>query len=504
MSIWKRDVGERVRSKMSKYRFEIRHILVLFIVLIAFQIILAVMQKTLLGNFLGGTQSWFQKYYAERIAIVTSSSLELLFQNQRHMVTADSDSLDNTIIYSLNVFLKQQLIQRSVEDMGLILLKDKKMYLINSGQSMYAYFNATLPPFELDSLHQTNQGVKYFLSMQNELREHERIISTLTSQKTFDVLVPFVPEGEYLGALYLRITPDFTFLTDEVKANFDKVSVIFSALIVVGLIGIFLVSSAAVNERNQMQKQLFEEHKEYLESRIRLEKESLFTKRIYHTHHKAEKIMGFIKNDVRQMGANNLDVLKDRVITYSNFISRIIYDMKWYDHDINTIVNPIFRTDINTTIEFIIKHVFLRTSTKNEMFSFRVQLDPELPRVHVNEFIVWEILEPLIQNCIDHGNKNDLRISVATRYAPELEKSYITIADNGVGIQPELLEIGAKGVKRLFLEQETTKGSDGSHSGYGCYIAYQMAVEKCGWELDAENLPEGGCSFTMVIQTPTA
>ena len=50
--------------------------------------------------------------------------------------------------------------------------------------------------------------------------------------------------------------------------------------------------------------------------------------------------------------------MKHRVVTYSNFISRIIYDMKWYDQDINTIVNPIFRTDINAVIDFVVKNVF--------------------------------------------------------------------------------------------------------------------------------------------------
>jgi hypothetical protein len=38
------------------------------------------------------------------------------------------------------------------------------------------------------------------------------------------------------------------------------------------------------------------------------------------------------------------------------------------------------------------------------------------------------------------------------------------------------------------------------HSGYGCYIAYQLAVGKCGWDLDAENLAEGGCRFMIKIR----
>ena len=283
-------IPERLRTKLSQYRFEIRHIIVLFAVLIAFQIILALFQKSMLGNFLQGTQSWFQKYYAERIAIVTSSSLEMLFQNQQRLRT-ESNGLDNSVVYSLNVFLKQQLVQRSIEDVSLILLRDQKVYVIRSGQALYAFFNNTLPPVGADT---ASPGLRYFRAAQNELREHEKIISSLSNEKTFDVLVPFVPEGEYLGAMYMRITPDFAFLAGEVQSNFGEVSIIFSALIVVGLIAIFIVSSQAVSERDEMRAQLFAEHAEYLKNQIRLEKESLFTKRIYHTHHKAEKIMGFI------------------------------------------------------------------------------------------------------------------------------------------------------------------------------------------------------------------
>jgi signal transduction histidine kinase len=210
--------------------------------------------------------------------------------------------------------------------------------------------------------------------------------------------------------------------------------------------------------------------------------------------------MGFIKEDVRKMDPRNLDAMKQRVVTYSNFISRIIYDMKWYDQDINTIVNPIFHTDINDVIEFIVRNVFLRLSSKNEMFDIKLDLDPSLPLVHVNEFIVWEILEPLIQNSIDHGGRDSVTIIITTRWDRTAGTSCLTIADNGVGIAQESLQPGPKGIKKVFLEQESTKKGMGSHSGYGCYIAYQMAVEKCGWGLDAENLPEGGCRFTLTIR----
>ena len=487
-----------LRNKISKYRFEIRHITIFFTILILFQIVLVFVQKTSLNDFLSETQDWYKKYSAERLATITSTSMELLFENL-FLSKSVSNLEDEKIVYSFNVIFKQQLIQRAVDDICLILVKDQKIYVIDSGQKLDEYIKGKLTPYDA-RMKTHNEALKFFLPLQDSLKASEEIYSTLVNKKTFNILVPFVPNGEYLGVMYLKITPDFTFLTDEISANFDRVSLVYSTLIFLGLIAIFLVSSQAVKERNEAQKKLFEEHTENLEKQIKFEKESLFTKRIYHTHHKAEKIMGFIKEDVRRLNPGNLEDIKDRVITYSNFISRIIYDMKWYDQEINTIVNPMFHTDINKVIKFIIQNVFLRISSKNDMFEFQLDLDESVPKVYVNEFIVWEILEPLIQNSIDHGNKRLIKILIKTNYDKGKNISYITISDNGVGVVKELLERDEYGVKKIFLENQSTRLSRDINSGYGCYIAYQMAVCRCGWKLDVENQKENGCMFSITIK----
>jgi len=489
---------ENLRTKISHYRFEINHMIVFFVVLCSFQVLLAFFQNSLLTNFLNDAQQWFQKYHAERIAIVTSASLENLFENQQRMWS--EGTIDEAqMIYSVKVIFKQLVLQRSVEEISLILLKDGGTYLVSNGEQMNDFFKGTLKPYEIIHAEKPSAGVVYFNSVREEMLKSEKILSEVLDQKTFNVLVPFVPYGEYVGVLYIRITPDFTLLTDEVQSNFDKVSFAFSALVFVGLIVMFVVSSRAVKERNEAQERLFVEHQANLEKQIRLEKESIFTKRIYHTHHKAEKIMGFIKSDVRLMNPDSLEEIKHRVIAYSNFISRIIYDMKWYDQDINTITNPAFRSDVNAIIEFIVKNVFLRISSRNDMFAFELDLDPHMPAVRVNEFIIWEILEPLLQNCIDHGDRIPLTIAISTTYDAGTKASTVRIRDNGVGIVPELMETDGRGVKRIFLEREAAGAFNGSHSGYGCYIAYQMAVGKCDWEMDAENLDDGGCCFTITI-----
>jgi len=137
-------ISEELKEKLSRYQFEIRHIIVIFSILIAFQIILIFFQKATLSNFLQDTQSWFQKYYAKRLAFVTTTNIELLFENQQRL-RARQDTSDAYIVNSLNVILNQQLIHRSVDDIYLILVKEQKTYVIDNGQKLLAYFNGTLP-----------------------------------------------------------------------------------------------------------------------------------------------------------------------------------------------------------------------------------------------------------------------------------------------------------------------------------------------------------------------
>ncbi|MEJ2495157.1 MAG: histidine kinase, partial [Ignavibacteriaceae bacterium] len=288
--------NKHITNKFSKYKFEIRHITIFFTILIIFQIALAFIQKSTLDDFLGETQAWYRKYSAERLAVVTSTSMELLFENL-FLHKLDTERENNDIIYSFNVIFKQQLLQKSVEDIFLILSKNNRLYVIDSGQKLHSFILGTLVPYETFNNPHT-EGVELYKSEKDKMKSAEVIYSTLKSQNTFNILVPFVPDGEYIGVMYMRITPDFSFLTDDISTNFNKVAIVYTSLIFIGLIAIFLVSSQAVRERNEAQQKLYEEHKENLAKQIRLEKESLFTKRIYHTHHKAEKIIGFIKEDV--------------------------------------------------------------------------------------------------------------------------------------------------------------------------------------------------------------
>ncbi|NIW80447.1 MAG: histidine kinase, partial [Calditrichae bacterium] len=102
-------------------------------------------------------------------------------------------------------------------------------------------------------------------------------------------------------------------------------------------------------------------------------------------------------------------------------------------------------------------------------YQFRLDLDENLPQVSINEFVVWEVLEPLIQNCVEHCCDDDIIVFIQTQYVEEKKISRIIIGDNGVGFKPSLLEKNTQGIKKLFMENISTKERN-KNSGYGCYI----------------------------------
>ena len=90
-------------------------------------------------------------------------------------------------------------------------------------------------------------------------------------------------------------------------------------------------------------------------------------------------------------------------------------------------------------IKFIVENIFLRITSKSDAYEIITETDPALPLVPINEFVVWEIIEPLIQNSIDHGGQNHIKIKCKTRYDSKNNRSYIIIEDNGVGIAEKKL-----------------------------------------------------------------
>ncbi len=490
-------IKKNLADKISKYRFELRHITVLLVILISFQIILSFIQKSSIQNFLHKTQDWYQQDSAERMANLSTTSLELLVGNMRSDIQR-SEEEKQKIVQSFNIIFSQQLLEPNVEETALIILQDDVPILINDGIDFYNLLTNKEVSFEPSK--KSENALLLFEKNLEFIKYSEEIFTVLDEDNTFHILVPFIPYGEFVGAFYMKNKPNFDFITNEVLTSYDEVALIYTSLILLGLLAMYYISSFTVKERDETQQLFYEEREQHLKDTIEHDKESLFTKRIYHTHHKAEKVMGFIKEDLRNLNNKNIEETKAKVSKYANFVSRVIYDMKWYDPPIQTIRNQVFSTNLNEVIKFLVDELFLRLSTSTNFFSFQLKLDENVPNVHINEYVVWEIIEPLIQNSIDHSTKEKVLIKIETVFDWELKKSFINISDNGQGIDEDLLERNEKGLQRIFIESVSTKIQDKGNSGYGCYIAYQMATVRCGWKLTVENLEAGGCKFSIEIQ----
>jgi len=486
---------QQLFEKIRKYHFELKHLMVVFAILVLFQLITSFVQRISLRNFLVETQKWYQQDFAERVANLTATSLELLLETTSQNQIEDEESTKK-MVQAFNTILSQQLLQHHVQEVCILISIGNETLAIDNGHVLYSYIfkdQDYVPPPDVSHL----TAIKMYNEIQGQIIRTEETHSILEGKQTFHVFVPFVPKGEYFGALYMKSTPTFGFVTSGIMASSNETNIIFTGLILFGLMAMFYISSHTVKERDEAQRLLFQEREQQIKEQVHHQKEALFTKRIYHTHHKAEKVMGFIKDDLRVLSPDSFNDVKYRITKYANFISRVIYDMKWFDPPLQAIRNPIFKTDINDLLQFLVKNVFLRVSTNSTKFRIELDFDEKLPFVHINEYVVWEIVEPLIQNCIDHGDEDEIVVRVGTRYFPEKKESIIFISDNGRGIQKHLLAENEKGIKAIFLENVTTK-ADGENSGYGCYIAYEISKQRCGWSLDAENL-QRGARFTITI-----
>ena len=484
-------------KNFKKFHFEFKHLTVLFLVLLLFQIVISIVNRSSITTFLSNTKEWYQKDNAEMIANLTATSLELTVEsfNTPGEISKEEKA---RIIQSFNIIFSQQFLQHNIKELCILTSKLDTLYKIDEGKELFSFLND-------EKIHQTwedhgnTSAVLMYEGLREKLSSQEQIISISDSVNNLHVFVPFVIRGEQLGAVYMQNNPDFSSVSDQLIANQDETSIIYISLILLGFISMYFISSFSVKERVEAQDKLLAEHEENLKKQFNYEKELAFTKRIYHTHHKAEKIMGFIKEDLNKINAENIETINYRVTKYSNFISRVIYDMKWFDPPVQTIRGPMYKTNLNEVLKFIVENIFLRVSRISDKLKFNFMMDKELPEVHVNEFVIWELFEPLIQNAIEHGGSGNLTIQINTIYDKVNNTSAVQIIDNGKGIEERLLLKNADGVENIFLENISTKSKTVKEGGYGCYIAYQIA-RRCGWNLSVTNNLESGATFIASIK----
>ena len=299
----------RLIEGLGTYHLEIRHVTVLFIVILIFQIVVSFLHKTSLQKSLTSTQELYQQDSAERLANLTTTSLELLLEavhSDRPLAPADVEKT----VQSFNIILSQQTLSQTVGELCILIPTADGIGAIDDGRVLYRYMFegvSALPPPTTEHA----EAIGRFERIRDDIVASEEIRTVLEGRQTFHVFVPFVPRGEFVGAVYMKNTPDFSALRARSSRATTRPPSRSRRSSCSACWPCSIISSYTLRERNEAQRLLFEKEKERLAEQINHQKETLFTKRIYHTHHKAEKVMGFIKEDLRELNSGNIEEVKD-------------------------------------------------------------------------------------------------------------------------------------------------------------------------------------------------
>ena len=208
-------------KKFEKYNFQLKHLLVLFVILVSFLVLVSFVQKVSLQDLLLKTQNWYQRDSAERMANLTATSLELLLETNRHIKEFNDVEKEN-IIQAFNIILSQQKLQQNVADVSILVSNGQNFFAIDNGKVLYDYFFGKSLS-NLPGMAVYDRAIDlYKTELARKMADNEQIYSIPEDEQVFHVFVPFVPKGEYVGAVYVKNTPDFSFITREIIASYDK------------------------------------------------------------------------------------------------------------------------------------------------------------------------------------------------------------------------------------------------------------------------------------------
>lgn len=145
--------------------------------------------------------------------------------------------------------------------------------------------------------------------------------------------------------------------------------------------------------------------------------------------------------------------------------------------------------DINNLVEDV--YALVATHLRHNGISFAFHPDPGLPLVPGLADQLRQVLLNLLMNAVEAMTSGG-KLEVCTLFLPEENKAFLSVADNGPGIEPSLLP-------HIFDAFVTGKQNG---TGLGLTISYDI-VMKHGGRIEAKNNPEGGATFSIWLPIGT-
>ena len=235
------------------HHFQMWHLGVLLVFVIMFLIMLAYINSVSTNDLMSRMISIYRRDMAERVADQSAVALEVLLE---HNLTDSTYAVTNRrpTIQALDIILSQQHVQRNVRQIYLLTPGKYDVEILENGEAIFDFFvNHTIPLPKADPAR--TEARNFFLAAWPTLRHDEQITSQVDQAgRYFHVLVPFYIRGELAGGVYMKIVPDVSGLLREVGTSLNESAALFSALVLLGLLVIFQVSSYMVRERDEAQR----------------------------------------------------------------------------------------------------------------------------------------------------------------------------------------------------------------------------------------------------------
>lgn len=179
-------------------------------------------------------------------------------------------------------------------------------------------------------------------------------------------------------------------------------------------------------------------------------------------------------------GEEDLAVIERQTLNCKNIVTDLLQFSRGRE-DEKRLVQP------NQIIEEV-RQMFRHKLKKNEV-ELLLDLDPELPQISLNEDKIKQVLVNLLMNALQETSPGG-RIEIASGQERERRELWISIWDNGSGIDPDIRN-------RIFDPFFSTK-STGEGTGLGLSVSYGI-VQAHGGEITLES--EEGCwtRFNIVL-----
>ncbi|MFL2842485.1 MAG: stimulus-sensing domain-containing protein [Candidatus Puniceispirillaceae bacterium] len=184
-----------------------------------------------------------------------------------------------------------------------------------------------------------------------------------------------------------------------------------------------------------------------------------------------KQLLNVILQDVQRL---------DRLITDISQASRVDTEIIGQDLD------PV------NFVGLIDNFVQMRSQTYSE-YQLRYEHPPLPVLIRMNESRIVQVIDNVLSNAISFSPKGGLVKFILTAAATR-ESAVLEILDDGPGIPDAKLETV---FDRFYTERPSGEGF-GEHSGLGLSIARQI-VDAHNGQLTAENRPEGGACFRLVL-----